>query len=328
MSDKYFPLYPFVLIAALIITAIIEHYLIPYLKAYAKQPIYEGGPRWHISKSGTPTMGGIAFIITSLFCLGFCSFVFYKSEESDALASIILITMYSTLNGLIGVFDDLIKLKRQKNGGLTPKQKLVLQSVLAVLFLIFRAKLFDYSTVLKFTFGSIDLGVFYYPLAILLLLGMINFANLTDGIDGLASIVAFSVGVVLFYLSASFYPDVASISVGIIGISVGFLLFNLHPAKIFMGDTGSLFLGSLIISSAFSLENPFIILFIGGVYVIEGGSVIIQVLGYKLTKKRVFKMAPLHHHLEQCKLSENTICIIAVFVTFILSIIARLIFVY
>ena len=158
------------------------------------------------------------------------------------------------------------------------------------------------------------------PLGTVILLGITNCANLTDGIDGLASGVGFAVGISLFYISCALCKEVSFISASIIGATAGFLVFNLHPAKIFMGDTGSLFLGALGASSAFALGNPLVIIFIGGIYCLEGLSVIIQVAVFKLTKKRVFRMAPLHHHLEKVGWSENRICIVAIILTFIFSI--------
>ena len=149
---------------------------------------------------------------------------------------------------------------------------------------------------------------------------LINSANLTDGIDGLASSVTFGIGISLMYISASVNPETSMIAATLIGASLAFLCFNLHPAKIFMGDTGSLFFGALIASSGFSLKNPILLIPIAGVYIIEGISVILQVLFYKLTRKRLFKMAPLHHHFEKCGWSENKICIVAILATLVISI--------
>ena len=146
--------------------------------------------------------------------------------------------------------------------------------------------------------------------------GTLNrFINLTDGIDGLASSVAFTVGVSLFYFSAFSYPEVALSSAALVGATLGFLFFNINPAKIFMGDTGSLFLGALAVSMAFSLKNPFLIIPVCSVYVIEGISVILQVVFFKATGKRLFRMAPLHHHLERLGMSETKICMIAMTLT-------------
>ena len=319
MLDKNFPLYIFVFISTLVITAFTEKKIIPRLTERAKQPIYEDGPRWHMKKTGTPTMGGIAFLfascisllVSSVFCLLFNSFYVGMS--------IIISLLYAVLNSAIGIIDDLKKLRKKENEGLTPKQKIALQLIAAVLFLVLRRVLLDDTTELSFSFGTVDIGIFYYPLSLIILLGLVNSANLTDGIDGLASSVAFSIGVSLFYISAALNTETALIASAVIGASIGFLLFNLHPAKIFMGDTGSLFFGAIISSCAFTLKNPILMIFIAGVYVIEGISVVLQVSYYKLTHKRIFKMAPLHHHLEKCGFTENRICITAILATFIIS---------
>lgn len=239
---------------------------------------------------------------------------------NEALISLSLTLCYSLLNALVGVFDDLTKLKRRKNQGLTPRQKLAAQFLLSSLFLLSRYLFLSERGNISFSFGEIELGFLYYPLTLIILVGMVNCANLTDGIDGLASSVAFSVGVVILFISAALTEEIALISSALIGVSVGFLVFNLHPAKIFMGDTGSLFLGALTAGCAVALGNPIIALFVGAVYIIEGASVILQVFYYKLTGKRIFKMAPLHHHLEQCGWSENKICIVAILLSFIFAI--------
>ncbi len=320
MLDKFFPLYVFVFISTLTLTALIERRFIPLLKKRAKQPIYEEGPGWHISKSGTPTMGGLAFLIASLISVSAASVFFILEKDTESFCSLLLALLYALGNALIGVIDDYTKLKKHKNAGLTPFQKLFFQFLLAVIFLTLRAVILKTDTALHFSFGKIELGIFYYPLSIFVLLGLVNSANLTDGIDGLASSVSFGIAISLFYLSAALNPAASIISSSLIGATIGFLLFNLHPAKIFMGDTGSLYLGALVASCGFILDNIFIMLLIASVYVIEGFSVVLQVFYYKLTHKRLFKMAPLHHHLEKCGFSENKICLCAIFLTFILSI--------
>ncbi len=324
--DKYFPLYLLVFFLTLFITALTERILIPALSEKAAQPIYEGGPEWHLKKSGTPTMGGVAFIIGAGISLVFSSIFLYHAEKYEEAISIALTLLFSIANALVGLIDDLTKLKRRQNAGLSPLQKLTFQFVIALFFLMARNFILSGGTTLSFSFGKIDLGALYYPLAVITILGTINCANLTDGIDGLATGVAFSIGITLFYISAALFSDVAVVASAILGASIGFLIFNIHPAKIFMGDTGSLFFGALATSSVFALENPILILFIGGVYLIEGLSVIIQVVCYKLTGKRIFKMAPLHHHLEKCGMSETKICMLAIIMTFILSIPAFIIY--
>lgn len=312
-----------ILILSLGITLAIEWQMIPFLKKRAAQPIYEGGPNWHMKKSGTPTMGGIGFLIAiSISLLVACLSLW---ENKTAVASILITTIFALLNSVIGIVDDLTKLRRRENAGLKPYEKIIFQLIVAVLFLMARKFFMGDETTLEFSFGKIELGLLYYPLAIIIILGTINCANLTDGIDGLASSVALTIGVMFSFLGgrdAGIIPTCAALSGG----CIGFLFFNRHPAKIFMGDTGSLFLGSIACALAFASGNPTIILFLGAVYVIEGLSVILQVAYFKLTKKRLFKMAPLHHHLEKCGLSENQICLIAVSVTILTSILAFIVF--
>ena len=308
-----------ILILSLVITLAIEWRIIPYLKKRAAQPIYEGGPRWHMKKSGTPTMGGLGFLIAiSISLLTYCVFL---RENKTAVASLLILVSFAILNSAIGIIDDLTKLRRRENEGLKPYEKIIFQLIVAILFLMARKFFLGDETALEFNFGRIELGLLYYPLAILIILGTVNCANLTDGIDGLASSVALTIGVMFSFLGgrdATMIPTCAALSGG----CLGFLFFNKHPAKIFMGDTGSLFLGSMACALAFASGNPTIILLIGGVYAIEGLSVILQVIYFKFTGKRLFKMAPLHHHLERSGLGENQICVIAVCTTILLSTIA------
>lgn len=323
MLDRFFPLYAFVFFLAIFLTVICEKKLIPLLKAHARQPIYLDGPSWHRTKSGTPTMGGLAFIIAITVSISVSLFIARAEIGYSQIMSVVLILTFALSNGLIGFIDDSKKLKRDKNDcGLTPKQKLFLQVLVSVLFLILRARLLNGSTAISFSFGKIELGFFYYPLALFVLLGMINSVNLTDGIDGLAASVTFAVGISLFYICTALNTEMALVSAALIGVTVGFLIFNIHPAKIFMGDTGSLFFGSLVSAIAVMLDNPILIIFIGAVYALEGLSVVLQVTSYKLFKKRIFKMSPLHHHFEKCGWSENKICIAAIIASFISSLIA------
>lgn len=320
MIDKNFPLYLIVFLLSFIATSLIVRILIPILSKKAEQPIYEGGPSWHSIKSGTPTMGGIGFLIAISVVLLLSSLYLLLNNRDDDATSLLLCLLYAVINSAIGIIDDATKLKRKKNAGLSPKQKLFFQFAAAILFLVARWIFIPESTVVSFSFGTYDFGIFYYPVTLLILVGITNCANLTDGIDGLASSVAFASGISVFYISCALSVVSSFISASIIGATVAFLIFNLNPAKIFMGDTGSLLLGSILAACAVSLNNPLIILFAGGVYIIEGTSVILQVAYFKLTGKRIFKMAPIHHHLEKCGWSENKICIIAIIITFILAI--------
>ena len=321
---KSYILYISVFLVSLILTVIIEARLIPFLKKRAQQPIYEGGPSWHMSKSGTPTMGGMAFLIaisTSLFIVSLVLFIQDKSLDG---ISLLITLLFAVGNSLIGIFDDLMKLRKKENAGLTPMQKIGLQTILAVLFLMAREHFLSDSTQIRIFSSEINLGVFYYLFAITLLIGIINCANLTDGIDGLASSVAVAVGFVFFIIAFQTSTVTTSLSAALVGGAIGFLFFNSHPARIFMGDTGSLFLGALAVGMAFSIKNPILIIPIGTVYVIEGASVILQVAFFKATKKRLFKMAPLHHHMERCGLTENKICLISVLTTLLFSAISFL----
>ncbi|MBQ8302981.1 MAG: phospho-N-acetylmuramoyl-pentapeptide-transferase [Clostridia bacterium] len=309
------------------ITVIVERKLIPFLSNKAKQPIYEDGPNWHIKKTGTPTMGGLAFILSviSVFAL-LCLYLFFFKKNTTLTISILIALLFSAANAMIGIIDDLTKLRKKENAGITPLQKLGLQLILAVIFLMARKHFFNDSTILEFSFGSFDIGFFYYPLAIILILGIINCANLTDGVDGLASCVAATIGLSFCLITPSFLESVKFVGSAMLGAGIGFLLFNRHPARVFMGDTGSLFLGALAVAGAFTLNSPFAIILLGGVYVIEGISVILQVIFFKLTGRRLFKMSPLHHHLEKCGYSENKICLIAILTTVLTSLLSILIF--
>lgn len=320
MQDKNFPLYVLAFACTLIFTILLEQALIPVLLRHAKQPIYSEGPKWHEKKMGTPTMGGLAFLISISVTLIASSIIMFSQGEKNGATSLLIALVFSFSNGLIGVFDDLKKLRKNENKGLSAKEKIILQVLAATAFLILRAVCLDNPTGLSFSFGILDAGIFYYPAAIMLLVGIVNMANLTDGIDGLAGGVGFAAAVSIFYISCSLVTESAFVSAAIIGGTLGFLFFNINPAKIFMGDTGSLFLGALIVSSCFMLSNPLVTLSVNSVYIIEGFSVILQVLCFKLTGKRIFKMAPLHHHLEKSGWGENKICFASIILTIISSI--------
>ena len=312
-------LYLIIFLFTLTVTLLIGRMIIPYLKHRAEQPIYEEGPHWHLSKAGTPTMGGLSFLIAISAALSLCALYKYLSGDGSGTASILICAIYSLMNAAVGIIDDLTKLKHKKNAGLTPRSKLILQFALSAGFLVARSLLLGDGTVIAFPYFELDLGVLYYFISLIILVGLTNCANLTDGIDGLASSVAFAIGISVFYFSYARSEAASIISIAIVGATLGFLTFNIHPAKVFMGDTGSLYLGALAASLAFELKNPLIAITYAGVYVIEGVSVIAQVLVYKACKKRLFKMAPIHHHLEKCGWDENKICILAIILTLVLS---------
>lgn len=319
---QYLGFYLILILSTFIFTLILTKTIIPRLKKIAKQPIYEDGPSWHIKKSGTPTMGGLGFIIPSIVFMAINA-VWSLSNESRLLGSSLLISMaFCLLNALVGVLDDITKIRHSKNAGLTPKQKLALQGLIAIAFLLARKQIVGDGTTLYFGNASFDLGWIYFPLSLLFILGIINCANLTDGVDGLESSASFAIATSTFFISMGRSNDAWTLSAIGIGATLGFLFFNIHPAKIFMGDTGSLFLGALCVCYAFSLRSLPAYLLIGGVYVIEGISVIAQVVFFKATGKRILKMAPLHHHMEKCGFDESKICVYAILATFFLSLLA------
>lgn len=317
---KYF--YLLLLVSVFAMTVALLKWIIPKLRSIAKQPIYEDGPSWHMKKQGTPTMGGVGFIIPICAVLFILSAILITIGDKITSTSLLLSVFFFIANAIIGMADDITKLRRASNGGLTPKQKLALQFVVSIGFLFARNILFNDDTVVYFNSYSINLGIMYYPLAILFILGIINCANLTDGIDGLASSVALSIALSTFLISFDRREDAWIISIITVGAMLGFLVFNINPAKVFMGDTGSLFLGAIAAYLAFSTKSLPGFILICGVYVIEGVSVILQVLYFKIKRKRLFRMAPLHHHFEKIGFDENKICILAMLLTFALALFA------
>lgn len=320
------PAYLFPLAAAIVIfvlTAMSLRIIIPLLvKKHVGQTILEIGPNWHKSKEGTPTMGGIAplFAIT----VGSCLFLIYANQHAMGEMSPFLITLlYALANACIGIVDDYTKVAKKRNQGLTPWQKLFLQSGFAVAYL-FLLHLYGVSqTVISIPFTSItfDLGFFWYPIAFLYLLWFVNCANLTDGIDGLASSVASVMG--FFLVLVALKTENLSLSLGgasLFGGALGFFMYNRHPARIFMGDTGSLFFGALAVGCAFVCGAPELFILFGIVYMLEGVSVVLQVFYFKVSHgKRLFRMAPLHHHLEKCGWGEWAVTIFFALITAIFS---------
>lgn len=294
--------------------------LIPMLKRSAKQPIYEDGPKWHSVKYGTPTMGGIAFIGATV-TVASAAVLFFVPKGDISGISVVFSLAFALCNAIIGLVDDLTKLRHHENAGLTPKQKLILQAIFAVLFLIGRSCIFNDGRNIYFGTLSINLGICYYPLALIIILGIINCANLTDGLDGLCGSVTFIILISLFCFSGMSIDSRSITTIVAAGAVLGFLTQNIHPARIFMGDTGSLFLGALIVAVGFDMKAIPTSVITSGIYVIEGVSVIMQVVYYKATEKRLFKMAPIHHHFEKNGLEEGTICLIAVLATCVLSLI-------
>ena len=290
--------------------ALITAILIPRLRAMKMgQKILEIGPAWHAPKEGTPTMGGISFLTTSLL-LGIVLSPFLLHEYTlKEVYPFIITLLYCVTNGAIGIIDDLTKLRHHRNEGLTPTQKLVLQTTFAAAYLALMRLCGQVNDALSLPFsGEIPLGFATYAVLMLLLVGMTNCANLTDGIDGLAS----SAGAIIFASFALFsvWRDLlapALLSSLLFGCTLAFLFFNRHPARIFMGDTGSLFIGAAVGAIPILLHSHLLGIICGILYAFEGISVILQVAYYKRTKKRLFLMAPIHHHFEKCGWSENKI---------------------
>lgn len=307
----------FVLLAAVFVfTVLILRKLIPVLKSRKiGQKIYDIGPRWHKGKEGTPIMGGVGFIIPSVAAFAVLWAVYAAYGRADELVPAALTMGLALLNGLIGFFDDYTKLIKKQNEGFLAWQKFSLQLIVAGLYLWAMSVLgyTDTSLVIPYAGIELELGIFYYVFAILLITGMVNGVNLTDGIDGLSSSVTAVVG--CFFAVAAFsreLPELSATAATVIGGTCGFLMYNFYPAKVFMGDTGSLYLGGMVVGMAFNLQSPLIIVVAGLVYICEIASDILQVGFFKLTHgKRLFKMAPIHHHFEKCGWSE--VKIVAVF---------------
>ena len=300
-----------------ILTVLILKKLIPILKSKKMgQPILEIGPRWHKSKEGTPTMGGVSFIAASLFVGTVLSVYFGFTKGISAVSPFILTLTYGILCGMIGTIDDLAKLRKKQNEGLKAWQKLSLQVLCAALYVTGLSVFCGVTTelVIPFTNVSVDLGIWYYIISVFLLAGVDNSVNLNDGIDGLCSGITL-VAALFFGLASFFKGDGDNVSLSMmsslsVGGAAGFLVYNFYPARVFMGDTGSLFFGAVICGCAFMAGSPLIIVVAGLVYIIETISVILQVAYFKLTHgKRLFKMAPIHHHFEKCGFSEIKIVV-------------------
>ena len=310
------------------ITVLILRGLIPKLASMGVgQKILNIGPNWHSKKEGTPTMGGISFILSGLIATLLLLMFFSNSMENRDIAILINVIIFGVLNALIGVVDDIAKIRKKQNEGLTPKAKFLLQSIFCVVFLF----LVDFTVGIDTEFAiplikiKFDLGYAYYALSYLVLIGIVNSVNLTDGVDGLASSIAFTVGILFAFIGISLSEKytVAFIGALLIGSSLGFLAYNFHPASVFMGDTGSLYLGGIIAASSLMLGNIFLSLIYGFVFVLEAFSDILQVSYFKITRgKRLFKMAPLHHHFEKKGWSEIKIVSIFSLVNLIFCVIA------
>lgn len=309
------------------LTAIFSRILIPKLKSLkVGQKILDIGPRWHKNKEGTPTMGGLAFIAANIIVFAIALPFLARGAEAVNLWETVICFLFALASGLIGIIDDRAKIFKKQNQGLTAPQKYLLQLISAGLFLFFMTLCGAISTEIYIPFAHkvVDFGWFYYVFSLILITGFVNSVNLTDGLDGLASSVTFVVAG--FFAVAAFACGAPQLSIFaglVIGATLGFLVYNFYPAKIFMGDTGSLYLGGMVVAMAYLLKVPVILFLVGIIYLIESFSVILQVAYFKLTHgKRLFKMSPIHHHFEKCSWSEIKIVFVFSIVTLIFCVIA------
>ncbi len=303
-------------VAALGITAILGFGIIPWLrKLKFGQTILEEGPKWHKSKQGTPTMGGIMFIIGIFFSAAAMLVVNYVTGNKLELtgdmntklwAGLIMALMF----GLVGFADDYIKVVKKRNLGLSIIQKSIAQVVICAGYLtsLFLAMGKDPYMFIPFI-GKVDLGIWFWILGVCVIYGAINAVNFTDGIDGLCSSVTATAAVSFIAIAVIHkFLGVGVLAAALLGGCIGFFIWNKFPAKVFMGDTGSMFLGGMVVAIAYALDCPIILILTGFIYVIEALSDVIQIGYFKITHgKRIFKMAPIHHHFEMCGWSEKKI---------------------
>lgn len=315
-------------LTSFVISIALGQIFIPLLKKLKfGQKILEIGPNWHQNKEGIPTMGGIIFIISTIFVL----LLFSWLKTGSGMPNLIFLPLLSGLMfAAIGFLDDLLKIKNKKNLGLRSWQKFALQIIASLIFIVL-AKNYGLNNKIYIPIWDnyLDLGIWYIPFAVFVLIGANNAINLTDGLDGLASTVTVLISIFTAFLVDVFYSPYISWQISLIcmalaGSLLGFLHYNRSPAKVFMGDTGSLFLGGVIPAIFLLIRNPLILIIIGGIYVIETLSVIIQVISFKTTGKRVFKMSPIHHHFEMIGWNERKIVFVFSMVTIALSILTFL----
>ena len=327
-------LYCLAIVFAAVITGLLGYFMVPFLhKIKFGQTIREVGPSWHKNKQGTPTMGGIMFIIGSsvaaVICIAFL-WLNGSAETQLMLVKVMAGALMAVGFGIVGFLDDYISIKKHRNLGLTEIQKLILQFIIVGAYLLSVALAGGTTeTVIPFL-GSVDLGFFYYILAAVFIVGMVNAVNFTDGIDGLNTSVTLVVALVFSVIAMLLNRVGLSLyAAAIVGAMIGFLFWNANPAKVFMGDTGSLFLGGAVCALAFGVDMPILLILIGIIYIVEILSVVLQVTYFKISHgKRIFKMAPIHHHFEMCGWNENKICFVFSGVTLLAGIIGVLLAVF
>ncbi len=323
-------------ILSFLITALLGKWMVPFLhKINFGQTIREVGPKWHRKKNGTPTMGGFMFIIGIVLTAFLCVPYYYNMTNQNSLDMLMRTKIFGGLFmavgfGAVGFFDDYIKVVKKRNLGLNVKQKLVLQFLVAgaYLYSLYLAGSGS-STLIPFA-GSVNLGLWYWVISLHGIVGMVNAVNFTDGIDGLNASVTFFAGAFFLIISGILkMTGISILSAALVGGCLGFLVWNFNPAKVFMGDTGSLFLGGMVCALGFGLNMPILIVPIGIVYICEILSVVLQVTYFKATHgKRIFKMSPIHHHFEMCGWSEVKICGVFSAVTALFGAISAFLVVY
>ena len=305
----------------LVLTAAIGWFLLPVLRALkAGQSIREVGPTWHNYKAGTPMMGGLMFILAAIGCL-------LGNLPTMQDYTVFFVIGLALCFGLVGFLDDFFKLKFKRNLGLTSLQKAMLQMAVSALYLYLLYKQGVMSCDLLIPFVNVTLPIHplvYIFFAMFVIVGCVNAVNLTDGVDGLCGTV--TIPVMIFFTAAAVLKerlDLALLPAALTGGLIAYLFYNWHPAKVFMGDTGSLFLGGVVCALTFALDMPLILILVGFVYIVETLSVILQVGYFKLTHgKRIFKMAPIHHHFEMCGWKEVKIVVIFAAVSAVMCLLA------
>ena len=318
-------------VVAFVISAVIGKFLVPALRRWkAGQSIKEDGPTWHMSKQGTPTMGGLMFILATIIVVLVVNGPAILSGDWTS----VIVLVFALVFGAIGFLDDYAKIKKKENTGLTAGQKFLLQLAAAILFIVLLRKCGILSPNLYVPFFGVELHlpwVVYLIFAVLVITGTVNAVNITDGLDGLSSSV--TLPVCAFFAAAfgwawvkwqqSGTAGMAVFAAALFGGLVGFLLYNHYPAKVFMGDTGSLFLGGAVCGMAFALDMPLILILVGIIYIIATLSDIIQVTYFKATHgKRIFRMAPLHHHLEMGGWNEKKVVFVFASISLVFCILA------
>ena len=308
-------------LASGVLSGVIGYFLIPVLRTIkAGQSIREVGPTWHNHKAGTPMMGGLMFVLAAVICL-LCNIPFVTDY------SVYFVLLLSLSFGAVGFVDDFTKLKKKQNEGLTSMQKLLLQLAVSALFLYIMYRNGSLSCALYIPFVDVSFQIhplLYIFFAMFVMLGCDNAVNLTDGVDGLCGSV--TIPVMIFFTAAAVAMgkyDLALLPAALTGALIAYLFYNWHPAKVFMGDTGSLFLGGAVCALAFALDMPLVLILVGFIYICETVSVIMQVSYFKLTHgKRIFKMTPIHHHFEMCGWKEVKIVLVFSFVSVVMCVLA------